>query len=904
MGRFSRFKSRRGKQAEAENNAENDDGGARSNSEGGGDGSPSEYLNLNQNDEAPAQTEEETTISAASRAKRGRNKMPKGRSLITELDELGEPVAPVKVMGPYKSAIGVVVKENVPITYRYWNAKDKTWVVPDSIKEICWGKLKEKFIFPEDSEPLARRRALFLMGNSFRYFKFTLNKHVKNETEPDWKDFPNQRPFWEQFVLYKRKNDKPYKTGSRGYIRKIPEWEEQAERLVHSGVTLQTDGWDPWAVRYLLARGAYYNPDGSLGFHDRDAEDLGRKIHEAHEAASTGAFVPDRENDELTRALGSKEHPGCTRGTGNVPWRFAFPEHLGTYRSRGRRNAQQQAEWQSLLQAVREEVNATNEKFRAELVESLSRGAPLAPGEAMRDAAPDLTSPQGLVRSSCGSTALPEEDIGVTFPVDKITQPTTCKLYIHQKFFDMKVAVGQAWPTGEGVMLHNRPLPEGYAKVTVDSLVKRKYKNVELDIPGDDKSESSDDDPRESPERDLPPSPKSNRESSPPSPQRELTPPSPPKKRRTSSRTQKISSQKQYSEPAEKPEGPCEGTGKKQVSGSITMLLEEKGKKVEEDFIVPKGAMDHFLNLMKLPQTGNNQPPLSNYERTMNIERWREGTRAAHKLNVAERATFCEQNNITELELLQIEYGEDWWKQPPPLPPITWKFELGKDLVALEQIPKLPTRMRYKLFGASYLDEDLHKGEGRVWVDFEHLYHFYQQVALDVSIMTLWTVMESHKCRRCGINNIGFLDPSTVHENTVNLPSTVDYLYKDFLSMQDKRSILLSYNCFYHHVLLDIGLSDSRIKYRKKNKIHRPFWGDFTVEEAKYILKQPPGNDHCGFYVMHYMHCYTGDCRSAEMNIELDSGELLMGELVALQEELAGWLVDYVVKPGSEYSII
>ena len=39
MGRFSRFKSRRGKQAEAENN-----------SEGGGDGSPSEYLNLNQND--------------------------------------------------------------------------------------------------------------------------------------------------------------------------------------------------------------------------------------------------------------------------------------------------------------------------------------------------------------------------------------------------------------------------------------------------------------------------------------------------------------------------------------------------------------------------------------------------------------------------------------------------------------------------------------------------------------------------------------------------------------------------------------------------------------------------------------------------------------------------------------
>jgi len=69
--------------------------------------------------------------------------------------------------------------------------------------------------------------------------------------------------------------------------------------------------------------------------------------------------------------------------------------------------------------------------------------------------------------------------------------------------------------------------------------------------------------------------------------------------------------------------------------------------------------------------------------------------------------------------------------------------------------------------------------------------------------------------------------------------------------------------------------------------------------------KQPSDNDHCGFYVIHYMHySYSGDCRSPEMNTELSTDELLMGELVALQEQLAGWLVDYVVEPGSEYSII
>jgi hypothetical protein len=122
--------------------------------------------------------------------------------------------------------------------------------------------------------------------------------------------------------------------------------------LVQRSVTLQTDGWDPRAVRYLLGRGDYYNPDGSLGFRNHVAEELGCKIQEAHKAATTGAFAPDRENDELTRALGTKEHPGCTCGTGNVPWGVAFHEHLGTYMSHGRRNAQGETEWHSLLQAV------------------------------------------------------------------------------------------------------------------------------------------------------------------------------------------------------------------------------------------------------------------------------------------------------------------------------------------------------------------------------------------------------------------------------------------------------------------------------------------------------------------------------------------------------------------------
>jgi hypothetical protein len=48
-------------------------------------------------------------------------------------------------------------------------------------------------------------------------------------------------------------------------------------------------------------------------------------------------FKPDRENDELTKALKNKEHTGRTRGLGSaIPWRSRFAEDSQTYRSRER----------------------------------------------------------------------------------------------------------------------------------------------------------------------------------------------------------------------------------------------------------------------------------------------------------------------------------------------------------------------------------------------------------------------------------------------------------------------------------------------------------------------------------------------------------------------------------------
>lgn len=80
--------------------------------------------------------------------------------------------------------------------------------------------------------------------------------------------------------------------------------------------------------------------------------DLALKLQQAHKEVVQGSFVPDRENDELIRALGNKEHPGRTRGIGLVPWVLGFIDDAATYRSRARSNAQREAEWQEMMAQV------------------------------------------------------------------------------------------------------------------------------------------------------------------------------------------------------------------------------------------------------------------------------------------------------------------------------------------------------------------------------------------------------------------------------------------------------------------------------------------------------------------------------------------------------------------------
>ena len=78
-----------------------------------------------------------------------------------------------------------------------------------------------------------------------------------------------------------------------------------------------------------------------------------KKLQKATKEVKEGTFVPDRENDELTKALRNPEHPGRTRGTpGSVVWKFGFP-NAGGYKTQERRRKVELSELQKLNARVR-----------------------------------------------------------------------------------------------------------------------------------------------------------------------------------------------------------------------------------------------------------------------------------------------------------------------------------------------------------------------------------------------------------------------------------------------------------------------------------------------------------------------------------------------------------------------
>ena len=93
-----------------------------------------------------------------------------------------------------------------------------------------------------------------------------------------------------------------------------------------------------------MGRNVRHAEDGSFSSTNQPMSELIQRISQVTEEVRQGTRTSNREKDVLTQALGTKEHPGHTRGTGVVPWKLAFPEESHTYQSRSRGREEQEAE--------------------------------------------------------------------------------------------------------------------------------------------------------------------------------------------------------------------------------------------------------------------------------------------------------------------------------------------------------------------------------------------------------------------------------------------------------------------------------------------------------------------------------------------------------------------------------
>src|SRR5438105_7284049 len=202
----------------------------------------------------------------------------------------------------------------------------------------------------------------------------------------------------------------------------------------------------------MLGRRLTSSSCAELSFNKPEPVEVVKKLAQFHVQATQGSFVSDRENDVLTKALGTKEHPGRTRGFGSkVPWKKGFSQDAHRYKSR--RNAEQRR-WEEYKAAFEEMYE---EKKRKEREEQENLAVPSSVGSV------DQEVPFGK------------------FPVDSITGPTRCKLYVlvARGGFKLEVASGMVYPER---LWHGKPVPHAYVRVTAD-VVHANTVDCKLDFP-------------------------------------------------------------------------------------------------------------------------------------------------------------------------------------------------------------------------------------------------------------------------------------------------------------------------------------------------------------------------------------------------------------------------------------
>ena len=110
------------------------------------------------------------------------------------------------------------------------------------------------------------------------------------------------------------KREYHHRLGAGGYKAAVPKWEAFEAKLFDNGIIPQTADWPERSKFWLFAHGAGLDPQTGLivaqGKWKEKIEYITKQLVDAIDKVRRGEYVVDRENDELSLALGNPEHVG------------------------------------------------------------------------------------------------------------------------------------------------------------------------------------------------------------------------------------------------------------------------------------------------------------------------------------------------------------------------------------------------------------------------------------------------------------------------------------------------------------------------------------------------------------------------------------------------------------------
>jgi hypothetical protein len=97
--------------------------------------------------------------------------------------------------------------------------------------------------------------------------------------------------------------------GPGGYAAKVERWNKEREDIIAQGLPVPCEGCDERSYHWIRAREVEV-AGGQRDVAKPQTKEVVSRIKSLAEQQKAGTFVPDREKDCLTLAIGTEEHGG------------------------------------------------------------------------------------------------------------------------------------------------------------------------------------------------------------------------------------------------------------------------------------------------------------------------------------------------------------------------------------------------------------------------------------------------------------------------------------------------------------------------------------------------------------------------------------------------------------------